>query len=958
MIRLSSPKQIGCKRETALTRKNNLSPNDGECWAIGEPFLLNGDITFFASNDTHILSVSWAYLDSLVHNNLSLMPKEVHESAKRNKMDKSVAAQRVILPIYKQHLFPKSDAFILSNYFVCKGNLTEMNRSKTTKGSRPKGPEAAVSQSQRFQEACEAMKKNAARFMEAELSSDSSEEEIDEAEVVKKTLSNYAEDESQNLRKIREVLQDVLTSGALVCLICIEAVKRNDKVWSCGECFCMFHLQCIQMWAKDSMHRLDDKQDIHWRCPKCRCAYAPSLRPSSYVCFCGKVQDPPSSQWGVPHACEGRCDRRLKPDCGHTCVLLCHPGPCPPCPQTVLAGCCCGKGAQVSRRCSHREWCCGKPCGKELACGTHACQEACHSGACPPCQKQSLQRCACGSTSLLRPCQESAFQCGRVCAKPLHCGHHTCQLVCHAGPCPDCPDSGLRTCPCGKKTEVRPCTERVDPCGDTCGKELECGIHGCGRRCHVGPCEQCLQMRLVKCRCGAREKQVACGRELCCDTKCRNRRDCGRHNCSRKCCVGNCPPCELPCGRTLNCGKHKCTSLCHSGPCYPCHEMAEVACNCGLTKISVPCGRKKTALPPRCTSDCKLPPECHHPSRHRHKCHFGRCPPCRLTCGKFLPPCAHTCPARCHSAVLTKVDTKEKKAGPWDLKNSSRMELVCKPCPPCMVPVPVTCTGGHETAPLPCSGAVSTSCGRPCGRSLPCTNHTCTLQCHPVKDPADPVKVDDSCASCREPCGIPRPPGCPHPCSLPCHPAGRCRKCREHLRMRCHCGLGAIHNSCGDWTAMDAQGQKEALSCKNRCPKEMPCGHRCPLTCHPGACAPQSDCKKKVAQRCPCKRRKREVPCNTLTQERGSLECDAECSAALLAQRKAEREEALRREQAAKEEQAREVEAFLKKAEGKKRRRRDRGPTEEEAGWGRALWAAAITVGALAVAGAVYLTLT
>ena len=53
-----------------------------------------------------------------------------------------------------------------------------------------------------------------------------------------------------------------------------------------------------------------------------------------------------------------------------------------------------------------------------------------------------------------------------------------------------------------------------------------------------------------------------------------------------------------------------------------------------------------------------MPPDCHHSLRTPHSCHFGRCPPCKQTCGKTLQPCGHVCPATCHSAVLTKMQEK------------------------------------------------------------------------------------------------------------------------------------------------------------------------------------------------------------------------------------------------------------------------------------------------------------
>ena len=40
-----------------------------------------------------------------------------------------------------------------------------------------------------------------------------------------------------------------------------------------------------------------------------------------------------------------------------------------------------------------------------------------------------------------------------------------------------------------------------------------------------------------------------------CEKKCSNMKACGRHQCRRRCCDGDCPPCDLPCGRRLRCGK-------------------------------------------------------------------------------------------------------------------------------------------------------------------------------------------------------------------------------------------------------------------------------------------------------------------------------------------------------------------------------------------------------------------
>lgn len=81
----------------------------------------------------------------------------------------------------------------------------------------------------------------------------------------------------------------------------------------------------------------------------------------------------------------------------------------------------------------------------------------------------------------------------------------------------------------------------------------------------------------------------------------------------------------------------------------------------------------------------RIKPNCHHPSREPHRCHFGDCPPCQQVCGMLLDPCKHKCPAPCHSAVWVKVEDDQKKpVGPWD-KVQPQVELKALPCPRCKV---------------------------------------------------------------------------------------------------------------------------------------------------------------------------------------------------------------------------------------------------------------------------------
>ncbi|XP_054708933.1 NF-X1-type zinc finger protein NFXL1-like [Uloborus diversus] len=797
---------------------------------------------------------------------------------------------------------------------------SRISRSKKTEENN----EPSIGRSKRFEEACELMRKNAAKFLQEDLASESSsEEDLDDSTILEKTLSQYSTVKGDaSLEKTREFLQDVITSGAIVCLICIESVKRTDKIWSCHHCFGIFHLHCIQKWAKDSLYNLSDvekKKKLQWCCPKCRCEYVPSEETFKYLCFCGKVEDPVTDLWTVPHSCGQKCSKKLKPDCGHLCCLLCHPGACPPCPQTVLSSCACGKSKPISQRCSNRQWTCEKKCGKLLFCKLHSCEEMCHEGECPPCRKTCEQKCLCGSETVVRPCEDPLWHCKKICNKLLRCKNHFCEIVCHSGACLDCPSSGPRSCPCGKNIVSLPCTENIVPCGDTCDKLLSCELHRCTQRCHLGPCEKCLQMRVMKCRCGLREKSVPCCKEYVCDIKCKRKRDCGRHFCNKKCCIGNCSPCEVVCGRTLNCGNHKCSSVCHAGPCYPCRETTKVTCNCGSSKIIVPCGRKR-AVPPRCSAECKLPADCHHTQRHKHMCHFGSCPPCHLVCGKTLN-CGHTCPVYCHSAILTKIDTKEKKLGPWDLLNSYKLELVCKPCPPCLVSVPVTCLGGHEVRNMACYEARPTSCGRPCGRKLFCGNHICKLECHTVSCNPNSLMQSEECEACSEGCSKPRKPGCSHPCLRPCHP-GDCLPCKQQLKMKCHCGINVVYSECSSWNDADNEEKSSLLSCSNRCPKQISCGHRCTLLCHAGLCSTIENCKKKITVRCPCKRRKREIQCCNQTKNGNHLECDDECLEQKESIAAVELQLILRKKAEEDKKQEQELQEFLRKTEGKKKKKK------------------------------------
>ena len=132
---------------------------------------------------------------------------------------------------------------------------------------------------------------------------------------------------------------------------------------------------------------------------------APEFLPSPIKrCFCGAMPDPKPPRLATPHSCAGPCTRKRA--CAHPCALACHPGPCPPCQVTIQRPCHCGKQT-LTYRCSSlapsrngtaASLSCGQICNKELACGSHKCQDLCHDGSCTPCQVRGTWRCYCGQS--------------------------------------------------------------------------------------------------------------------------------------------------------------------------------------------------------------------------------------------------------------------------------------------------------------------------------------------------------------------------------------------------------------------------------------------------------------------------------------------------------------------------------------------------------------------------------
>ncbi|XP_062235425.1 transcriptional repressor NF-X1 [Platichthys flesus] len=549
-------------------------------------------------------------------------------------------------------------------------------------------------------------------------------------------------------------LIEQLSEEKYECMVCCDIIRLMAPVWSCQSCFHVFHLNCIKKWARSPASQADDSEE-GWRCPACQNVSLKS--PTFYTCFCGKMTNPEWQRTEIPHSCGDLCGKKRSGlDCNHPCNILCHPGPCPQCPASITKSCVCGKTSQPMRCGQATVLQCAAVCGALLNCAQHTCSQVCHSRACQPCPLQVQQVCYCGVTnrSVLCGTDRSGFNgsghfsCQKLCGKMLDCGAHSCQQLCHRGPCQQCPRSPtlVKTCPCSQTllskllelgySERQSCSDPVPSCGKTCNQPLACGssdtIHLCENLCHEGSCGPCSLTSTIRCRCGSKTKEVPCvtiqkEEELVftCERRCNKKRSCGRHKCGELCCVTGEHKCLLICGYKLNCGLHRCQDPCHRGNCGPCWQSSfdELTCHCGLSVLYPPisCGTK----PPECKSLCTRRHECDHPVFHN-----------------------------CHS---------EEK------------------CPPCTYLTQKWCMGKHEQrSNIPCH-LQEISCGLTCNNALPCEMHRCRRICHRGDCLAE--------GSCQQPCTLPRP-DCGHPCAVPCHKGSSCPRstCTAKVPLQCDCG--------------------------------------------------------------------------------------------------------------------------------------------------------------------------
>jgi transcriptional repressor NF-X1 len=292
-----------------------------------------------------------------------------------------------------------------------------------------------------------------------------------------------------------------------------------------------------------------------------------------------------------------------------------------------------------------------------------------------------------------------------------------------------------------------------------------------------------------------------------------------------------------------------------------------------------------------------------------------RCPGCNLPkedlpnnytcwCGKEIEP--RSTPGLPHSCAQT---CSKPRAGHCP----HPCELVCHagPCPPCGRMGPsLSCFCGKEISSRRCVETNYESgwtCGQVCGDILPCGEHTCERGCHEglcgscevaidsrcycgrvekqvpcsERDDEKESRLDDSAwmgsfncgAECRRPfdCGVPK-----HFCETRCH-------VQEPLPAHCPFSPDVVtHCPCGK-TSLDTLLPDSRVNCsapiphcREKCLKDLQCGHSCQEICHQGECRP---CLQKVQITCRCGRTTSDTVCHQGTEEPPS--CTRVCRSTL-----------------------------------------------------------------------------
>ncbi len=340
-------------------------------------------------------------------------------------------------------------------------------------------------------------------------------------------------------------------------------------------------------------------------------------------CPCGKTSLQDISQTRrqscedpIPN-CTQRCLRPLA--CGHPCPQVCHSGECMPCLRVVSVICRCGKtsASTICHQGREEPPQCMRMCRAILHCGRHNCDERCCPGERKTSERQSSRRKQRPLDSAPQPVDDgfaAEHICMRTCGRTLKCGNHTCQDLCHKGPCGSCREAIFDevSCNCGRTVlqPPLPCGTLPPPCRYNCDRPKNCGHAQVPHNCHMDDesCPKCPYLTVKPCLCGRNllKNQPCWLKEVRCGEPCGIKLRCGSHNCRKPChAPGECEDngktagCQQPCGKLRRTCGHPDEDSCHAPfPCKeekPCAFKIFVTCECQHLKQEMRCSASKNS---------------------------------------------------------------------------------------------------------------------------------------------------------------------------------------------------------------------------------------------------------------------------------------------------------------------------------------------------------------------------
>ncbi|TIA40848.1 hypothetical protein D6C78_02258 [Aureobasidium pullulans] len=315
--------------------------------------------------------------------------------------------------------------------------------------------------------------------------------------------------------------------------------------------------------------------------------------------------------------CKKPCMKKLS--CGHSCEQLCHSGACMPCLKAVPISCRCGRttSTTICHQGKVEPPQCMRVCRATLNCGRHACDERCCEGERKAGERQAMKRKGRKlEDAHIRPIDdgfEAEHICTRPCGRPLKCGNHFCEDLCHKGPCGSCREAIFDeiNCNCGRTvlTPPLPCGTQPPPCRFQCNRPKTCGHPQVQHNCHMDneSCPRCPFLVEKHCMCGKKSlKNQQCWlKDVSCGQVCGRKLKCGSHFCTKPCHrEGDCEdaggrPCQQPCGKPKKACGHPDEAICHAPTACKeekaCTHKIFITCECQAQKQEMRCLASKSS---------------------------------------------------------------------------------------------------------------------------------------------------------------------------------------------------------------------------------------------------------------------------------------------------------------------------------------------------------------------------